>query len=254
MLILCFLSVSRNHTKVDIKIVRRYITLYLRCITLYLIVACRKYGTSVVPCLAFIVYFRSMKENEKEDLYKALKLAVEQRFGKGVVVSSDFAELSAKILETTGTYLAPITLRRFWSEKECACYNVTPRRSTLNILSQYVGCGCWDNFARDYNVAGLGSSDFILKADLPAAEVKHGCVLELTWVPDRLVRIVSSGSSVFRVLESRNSKLSAGDTFRTELFIEGEPLLLTDLVHEGGAPAKYVCGKVDGIRYKVFEE
>ena len=174
---------------------------------------------------------------------------MEQRFGKGVVVSSDFAELSSKILETAGTYLAPITLRRFWSEKECACYNVAPRRSTLNILSQYVGYSSWDVFARNYDVAAVGSSDFILKADL-----MQGSVLKLTWAPDREVHARSMGDCVFSVLESRNSKLSVGDTFKVELFVEGEPLLLTNLVHEGGSPAKYVCGKVDGIRYKVVEE
>ena len=195
-----------------------------------------------------------MKENEKGELYKALRLAVEQRFGKGVVVSSDFVELSSKILETAGTYLAPITLRRFWSEKECACYNVAPRRSTLNILSQYVGCGSWDAFARDYDVAAVGSSDFILKADLPAAEVMQGSVLKLTWAPDREVHARSMGDCMFSVLESRNSKLSVGDTFKVELLVEGEPLLLTNLVHEGGAPAKYICGRVDGIRYKVEKE
>ena len=195
-----------------------------------------------------------MKENEKGELYKALRLAVEQRFGKGVVVSSDFVELSSKILETAGTYLAPITLRRFWSEKECACYNVAPRRSTLNILSQYVGYGSWDTFVKDYNVAGSASSDFILKADLPAAEVMQGSVLKLTWAPDREVHARSMGDCVFCVLESRNSKLSVGDTFKVELLVEGEPLLLTNLVHEGGAPAKYICGRVDGIRYKVEEE
>ena len=195
-----------------------------------------------------------MKENEKGELYKSLRLAVEQRFGKGVVVSSDFVELSSKILETAGTYLAPITLRRFWSEKECACYNVAPRRSTLNILSQYVGYSSWDVFARDYDVAAVGSSDFILKADLPAAEVMQGSVLKLTWAPDREVHARSMGDCVFSVLESRNSKLSVGDTFKVELLVEGEPLLLTNLVHEGGAPAKYICGRVDGIRYKVEKE
>ena len=194
-----------------------------------------------------------MKENEKGELYKALRLAVEQRFGKGVVVSSDFAALSVKILESTGAYLAAITLRRFWSEKECACYNVAPRRSTLDILSQYVGYGSWDTFARDCRGVGVGSSDFILKADLPAAEVMPGSVLRLTWTPDRVVHARSMGNCTFSVLESRNSKLSVGDTFKVELFVEGEPLLLTNLVHEGQSPTKYVCGRVDGIRYKVVD-
>jgi hypothetical protein len=195
-----------------------------------------------------------MEKNDKGELYKVLRSLVEQRFGKKVLVSSDFAELSARILADVGIYLAPITLRRFWTDKSCACYNVVPRRSTLNVLSQYAGCGNWDSFAGTGNAAWLNSSDYILKADLPATEVLQGTVLELTWIPDRFVRIISLGDCMFRVQESRNSKLSVGDTFRTELFMEGEPLLLTNLIHEGMSPMKYLCGRVDGIRYRIVEE
>lgn len=194
-----------------------------------------------------------MKENDKGELYRALRLLVEQRFGKKVLVSSDFAELSARILADVGIYLAPITLRRFWTDKLCTCYNVAPRRSTLNILSKYVGYGCWDTFAMDCKANGTAGSNFILKADLPAAEVVPGSVLKLAWAPDRVVHARSMGDCMFSVLESRNSKLSVGDTFKVELFVEGEPLLLTNLVHEGQSPTKYVCGKVDGIRYKVVD-
>ena len=195
-----------------------------------------------------------MEKNDKGELYKILRSLVEQRFGKKVLVTSDFAELSASILANNGVYLAPITLRRFWTDKSCACYNVVPRRSTLNTLSLYAGCGNWDSFAGNSNAAWLHSSDYILKADLPAAEVSQGTMLELIWSPDRLVRILSLGDCMFRVLESRNSKLSVGDSFRTELFMEGEPLLLTNLVHEGMPQIKYLCGRVDGIRYKIIEE
>ena len=195
-----------------------------------------------------------MKEIYKGELYTGLRLLVEQRFGKKVLVTSDFAELSAQILKCTGSYLAPITLRRFWTDKPCVCYNVVPRISTLNVLSQYAGYASWDSFSRNSNTAWLNSSDYILKADLSAAEVTKGSVLELTWAPDRFVCVISVGDCMFRVLESRNSKLTVGDTFRTELFMEGEPLLLTNLVHEGMSQMKYLCGRVDGIRYRIVEE
>lgn len=224
------------------------------CITLYLIAARAKCGAFIVFSLDFVAYFRSMKENDKGELYTALRLLVEQRLGKKVLVTSDFAELSAKILECTGIYLAQITLRRFWTDKPCVCYNVAPRRSTLDVLSQYAGYGSWDAFAVNCNAAWLNSSDYILKVDLQASKMPQGVVLELTWAPDRLVRIVSMGKCLFRVQESKNSKLSVGDTFRTELFMEGEPLLLTDLVHDGKPQMKFLCGRVDGIRYRIVEE
>ncbi len=194
-----------------------------------------------------------MNENEKRELYKSLKQIVEQHLGKRVVVTSDFAELSGKIFETTATYLAPITLRRFWSEKDCVCYKVAPRRSTLNILSQFVGYNSWDSFVKSYLMGGIDNSDFILKADLPAAEVMPGTVIKLTWAPNRAVVVRAIGDCVFSVLDSKNSKLSVGDTFYVEFFVEGEPLLLTNLVHDGLSNLKYVCGRVDGIRYEVID-
>ena len=42
-----------------------------------------------------------------------------------------------------------------------------------------------------------------------------------------------------------------GDTFNCELFIEGEPLYLSQLIHEGQQPMVYVVGKKDGIRFEV---
>ena len=45
-----------------------------------------------------------MEEKEKGTLYNSLRLAVEQRFGKRAVVTSDFAELSARILADVSIY------------------------------------------------------------------------------------------------------------------------------------------------------
>ena len=49
-----------------------------------------------------------------------------------------------------------------------------------------------------------------------------------------------------------NSKLSVGDTFHAGQIIEGEPLYLQCLVHEGGQPVNYVCGKVGGVKYRLL--
>ena len=194
-----------------------------------------------------------MKKEIQTEQYAALRKMVEQRFGKRAVVTSDFAQLSDRIFEDTAMYLAPITLRRFWSEKECACYNVLPRRSTLNILSQFVGFSNWDSFIEGDQMIEADSSDFILKADLPASEVMPGSVIKLTWAPNRVLIIRYLGDCMFSVIESRNGKLSVGDTFYVETIVEGEPLLLTKLVHEGQSQLKYVCGNVDGIRYEVLD-
>jgi hypothetical protein len=62
-----------------------------------------------------------------------------------------------------------------------------------------------------------------------------------------VVRLLGDG--VFTIVEAANTKLSVGDTFRCDLFIEGEPLYMSQLVHEGRPPMVYVVGKVNGIRF-----
>ena len=72
------------------------------------------------------------------------------------------------------------------------------------------------------------------------------------WHPDRVVTIRHDGYEVFSVVESVNSKLSAGDTFRCGLIVEGEPLYLSQLIHEAGEPMSYVCGSEGGVKFRVL--
>lgn len=78
-----------------------------------------------------------------------------------------------------------------------------------------------------------------------------GCIVELMWQPDRTVIIRYEGHDKFTVISSENSKLSVGDTFHIGQIIEGEPLYLRCLIHEGQQPVNYVCGKIGGVRYRL---
>ena len=57
---------------------------------------------------------------------------------------------------------------------------------------------------------------------------------------------------MFKVLESRNSKLSVNDTFICERVVENQPLILSNLIHEGGDPVNYICGKKGGVKYLII--
>ena len=72
--------------------------------------------------------------------------------------------------------------------------------------------------------------------------------------PDRDCTIRHLGKSRFVVEEIVNSKLSVGDTFECVLFIDGEPLYLNNLVHEGNPPVAYQIGSNSGIRLEVKED
>jgi len=92
-------------------------------------------------------------------------------------------------------------------------------------------------------------SDEVVGRHLYTEELTVGTRLVLTWYPDRRCVVQLLADGVFTIVEAVNTKLSAGDTFRCDLFIEGEPLYMSQLVHEGRPPMIYVVGKVNGIRF-----
>ena len=57
---------------------------------------------------------------------------------------------------------------------------------------------------------------------------------------------------MFCITESHKSKLSKGDTFQADTITQGEPLYLNRLIHDGGAPCRYVCGRDNGVRFRVI--
>ena len=188
---------------------------------------------------------------DKEELYRALQQKVEQTAGRAMNTPRDFDYLAMRIFDKTKGYIAPITLKRFWGylgEER----RKTPYRSTLNILALFAGYVSIEAFEEAHAGGSTVESDFLTNDSLQVASLEKDTRIELQWYPDRCVTVVYLGMEMFRVTESVNSKLSAGDTFMVSQIIDGEPLTLRCLVHEGMAPTNYVCGRVNGVRYRVL--
>ncbi len=65
-------------------------------------------------------------ENCNKENYEALKNAIEELLGRKVATKRDYEFLSMRILDRTGSYLSPITLRRFWGNLANGRYNTYP--------------------------------------------------------------------------------------------------------------------------------
>ena len=203
--------------------------------------------------------FFSKFANEKHDnqvemdsIYKVLQDKVEIVAGRKMRTPRDFDYLSARIFDKTKTYLSPITLKRFWGylgEEQ----RKKPYRNTLNTLAIYAGYTSIESFTGCIDNNGCSSSEILHNPDLQTAALNKGVVIELKWSPGRCVRIIYEGHDMFRVIESQNSKLAAGDTFLCYQFIQQQPLYLRCLVHNNSAPTGYICGKEGGIHYNVVE-
>lgn len=185
---------------------------------------------------------------DNEILYGNLRQRVEQVVGRQMKTPRDFDYLSMRIFEKTKAYLSPITLKRFWGylgEK----HRKRPYRTTLNILAQSIGYVSIEAFMANA-ASGVVESEFLVNDSLQVAGLKKGARLELLWYPNRCVIVEYMGLDMFKVVESMNSKLSVGDTFLMNNIIDSQPLTLRCLVHDGQPPVNYVCGKINGVKYR----
>ena len=192
-------------------------------------------------------------ENSNRDNYDALKNAVEDLLGRKVATKRDYEFLSMRILDRTGSYLSPMTLRRFWGNLANGKYNTIPRRFTLDTLAQYTGYSCYEQFQKER--AGDSTppnSRFLLNDYILSSALKKGQRIELSWLPQRFVTVEFLGYDMYKVVDSINRKLSKGDTLHVDVITQGEPLYLNCLVHEEGAPTRYVCGRSGGIKFKIL--
>lgn len=187
----------------------------------------------------------------QEELYQTLREKAELVAGRTMNTPRDFDYLSTRIYDKTKAYIAPITLKRFWGYLGDE-HRKKPYRSTLNILAQFAGYVSIEAFEEGHVGGSPVGSDFLANDSLQVAALEKDARIELRWYPDRCVTVAYLGLEMFRVVESVNSKLSVGDTFMVSQIVDGEPLVLRCLIHEGQAPTNYVCGRVNGVKYRAL--
>ena len=186
-----------------------------------------------------------------ETIYAKLREMVETHVGQPMQTPRDFNYLALRIWETQHALISSTTLKRFWGYLPSET-STNPRPYTLDQLAKFVGYRNWNSFVEN---AGTGNtkvdSYFIDNKIVYTRTLAEGTTIKLSWAPNRIVTIVLKGQDLFAVTESKNSKLSVGDTFICPSFVQGEALFLHCLVHEGGRPTDYVCGKVNGVQIEI---
>lgn len=195
----------------------------------------------------------NIKNNGEIQFHDLLKAEIEKIAMRKIAVKRDFEYLSAHIMDRTGAYISPITLRRFWSETD-ERYNVQPRRYTLDTLARYAGHNCFEQFVQHCTSGGRTDSDFVTGEYLIPGTLKKGTLLHIAWEPGHYIIAEYIGCEMFCIVESFKSKLSKGDTFQADTLGQCEPLYMNRLIHDGGAPCRYVCGKQSGVRFRIITD
>lgn len=187
-----------------------------------------------------------------DDYYEALKVAVEKAVGRKMCTPRDFEFLAIRIFDSTHSYMSPTTLKRFWGYLNNS-KSYKPRKSTLDLLSIYVGYKDYESYCSQSSANDDEGSDYVKAPNLYTTSIRIGDSVKLMWSPNRCVRIKFMGDDMFEVIESVNSKLQVADRFCCSCFIDNEPLYLTRLVRDGVVLGAYVCGQNGGIKFMLEE-
>ncbi|MGN0191567.1 MAG: hypothetical protein ACI39U_07930, partial [Candidatus Cryptobacteroides sp.] len=103
---------------------------------------------------------------------------VEKHYGRKLATTTDFESLSVLIERETGELLSSSTLKRLYGY---VSLNPVPRKSTLDILSRYIGKRNYDNFCNDLRNDPAFSSTFFSSVTVYSDDLRVGNCLRIGW-------------------------------------------------------------------------
>lgn len=155
---------------------------------------------------------------------------------------SDCEFLSLDIESKTGVRIGATTLKRLLG---FAQDERMPHTSTLDALAQYLGYAHWEELSQ---IEDKGNSDFdTTDEEVRSANLRLGAFVEITYLPDRVVRMKYLGSNRYQIMDSQNSKLQTGDEVEILNFLLRHPLLVLNVWRSGKALGQFTAGRVSGL-------
>lgn len=169
---------------------------------------------------------------------------VEKKYGRRIATTTDFESLSVVIEHQIGELVSSSTLKRLWGY---VSLNPTPRISTLDVLSRYIGYKDFKQFCEKLKESKSYDSNFFTAQCLIVADIPQGTHVTIGWLPDRLVTLHYLGGFNFEVVASENSQLKVGDRFELTEIIAGYPLYISRVLRDGEYTPPFVAGRQGGI-------
>ncbi|MGM9742513.1 MAG: hypothetical protein ACI3ZC_05595 [Candidatus Cryptobacteroides sp.] len=169
---------------------------------------------------------------------------VEKQYGNKLKTATDFEALSISIENDTSELISSSTLKRLFGY---VSLKPVPRKSTLDILSRFIGDKDYDDYCRKLKDNPLFNSAFFSAKTVYASDLEEGAQVTIGWEPNRIVRLEHLGNGSFEVKESVNSSLMAGDRFETASFMLGYPLYLSRVLRDGIYTPSFIAGITGGL-------
>ena len=183
------------------------------------------------------------QRKEIPELQYLLEL-VEKQYGRKLSTTTDFESLSVIIEKATGDLLSSSTLKRLYGY---VSLNTVPRKTTLDILSRFIGNRDYETFRISLSNDPQFSSRFFSAKTVTTSELKARARLRIGWPANRIVTLHYLGDDLFEVETSVNASLVKGDRFRQVSFMKGYPLYLSRILRNGDYTPAYVAGMNSGL-------
>jgi len=184
----------------------------------------------------------AMNKNAPEIL--ALRMDIEKQLQRRIKTPYDFEFLTGVVWERLHEHISPTTLKRLWGYIDGAD---TTRRSTLCLLSRFLGYEDWEAYMAALTSRTDVESEVFAGEGLSIDDLQAGDLVEVTWLPNRRCVFQYEGNAHFLVTDAENAKLQVGDRFETACFILGKPLYIDRLVRGDEPPTAYVAGAKNGL-------
>lgn len=155
---------------------------------------------------------------------------------------SDCEYLALDIESKTGVHIGATTLKRLvgFAQDER-----TPHASTLDAIARYLGYAHWAELKK---VENRGNSDFnTFDDEIRSADLQPDDMVEITYLPDRTVRMKYLGNNHYQVVESLNSKLKTDDEVEIFNFVLHHPLLVLNVCRNGKELGQFTAGRISGL-------
>lgn len=173
-----------------------------------------------------------------------LLLLVEQKYGKSLRTTTDFDEFSFYLNKNAFGVISTSTLKRLWGYVNDIH---APRVQTLDILARFLGFAFFCTFCNHLKSSSAYNSSFFSAHQIMAKELIPGMELEIGWSPNRYLRLLYKGDTLFEVREAKQSKLQKGDCFETATFLKGQPLFLPYVLRDGVRTSPFLAGRNGGL-------
>jgi hypothetical protein len=160
----------------------------------------------------------------------------------GLRLASDCELLSLDIQSKTGVRIGATTLKRLLG---FAQDERTPHASTLDAIAHYLGYAHWEELTQ---IEDKGNSDFdTADEEVRSADLQTDAVVEVTYLPDRMIRMKYQGNNRYQIIERQNSKLQVGDEVEVLNFVLHHPLLVLNVWRSGESLGQFTAGRVSGL-------